>query len=404
MVGNDKPNTRARALVLSGDLGDGHRQAARALAEACSAGTVPWVQAETVDFLRKIHPNLHPFVRYGFLKGVEKAPAVYGYLYKKTRASDGLSLPFQCFLAMGLQRLAALVKEKQPDVIICTFPLAAAAVSLLKSRTGLQTPLVTVITDHTDHSLWLNPHTDLYLVGSESVSAALRKRGIPQTCLRVTGIPIRSCFNEVEDREALKRKLGLKPDLPVVMVMGGGCGLLSEETRGLIRSSVLRRHVQLALICGSNDAARFQLEKELEQSPTPNIRITGFIDNIHEWMASADLLVTKPGGLTTSEAAAAGLPMLLYKPIPGQEEDNAAVLERAGLAVIASKERKLRDQLLELVENRTALSAMRAKARRFRSHRSVEQAWDAIMKLQPADHLNREARQTLAVRGAQAGT
>ncbi len=96
--------------------------------------------------------------------------------------------------------------------------------------------------------------------------------------------------------------------------------------------------------------------------------------------------------------------MLLYKPIPGQEEDNASVLEKAGIAVIASKERKLRDQLLELVENRAALSAMRAKARQFRSNRPAEQAWDAIMKLQPADQLNREARQTLAVREAQAGT
>ncbi|GAB7055860.1 glycosyltransferase [Paenibacillus sp. YK5] len=406
MAVNNKWNTGARALVLSGDLGDGHRQAARALAEACSAGTVPWVEAETVDFLRQIHPNLHPFVRYGFLKGVEKAPGVYGYLYKKTRASQSLSLPFRCFLGMGLQRLAALVNEKQPDVIICTFPLAAAAVSLLKSRTGLRTPLVTVITDHTDHSLWLNPHTDLYLVGSESVSAALRQRGIPATSLCVTGIPVRSCFSEASesDREALKRRLGLNPELPLVMVMGGGCGLLSEETRALIRSSVLRRHVQLTLICGSNDAARFRLEKELDKNPTPNIRITGFVDNIHEWMAAADLLVTKPGGLTTSEAATAGLPMLLYKPIPGQEEDNASVLEKAGIAVIASKERKLRDQLLELVENRAALSAMRAKARQFRSNRPAEQAWDAIMKLQPADQLNREARQTLAVREAQAGT
>lgn len=404
MVVKDNLSSGSRALVFSGDLGDGHRQAARALAEACSTGAAPWVQAETIDFLQQIHPHLHPLIRYVFLQGVERAPFVYGYLYRKTRSSEGPSLPFQYLLTMGLRRLAALVEEKRPDVIVCTFPLAAAAVSLLKSRKGLRTPLVTVITDHTDHSLWLNPYTDLYLVGSEYVSAALRLRGIPQTNVCVTGIPVRPCFSEVPDRKVLRRKLGLKPNLPVVLVMGGGCGLLSEETRALIRSSVVRRHVQLILICGSNDAARTQLEKELQMSPTPNIRITGFIDNIHEWMGSADLLVTKPGGLTTSEAAAAGLPMLLYKPIPGQEEDNAAVLERAGLAVIAAKERMLRDQLLELVENRAALIAMRESAVRFRRSRSVETAWEAIKKLQPADRLNVEARQALAVCGAQAGT
>ncbi|TVY10255.1 MGDG synthase family glycosyltransferase [Paenibacillus cremeus] len=371
-----------RVLLLSGDLGDGHKQAAKALAEACGSR----VQTEEIDFMQGVYPHLHPLVKYFFLKGLEKAPSLYGYLYRKTKSSERLSMSFRSFLKLGLGKLADLLAEKQPDIVVCTFPLAAAAVSLLKAKGQLKSPLVTVITDHTDHSLWLHPHTDLYLVGSESVADALKRRGIAPARLCVTGIPVRQRFFDPVDRTRLCHAFGLSPELPTVLVMGGGCGLLGAEIRSLINSPSVRQHMQTIILCGSNVEVRCELEEELRRSEPEHDRggrviVKGYVEEIHEWMAVADLLVTKPGGLTTAEAVAMGLPMLLYKPIPGQEEDNAAVLEQAGVAVRAAKHRTLRDQLLELVGDRDMLRGMREEAGRFRFPQPSQQAWEAIWRL-----------------------
>ncbi|WP_141334412.1 MGDG synthase family glycosyltransferase [Paenibacillus sp. tmac-D7] len=370
-----------RALILAGDLGDGHRQAARALAQGCGRPDSP-VQAEVIDYMQEIYALLHPVIRYCFLKGVEKAPSLYGYFYRKSRMNEEMSLFSKSFLKLGMSKLLGLLRDRKPDVVICTFPLASAAVSLLKAQGLSSVPLVTVITDYADHALWVQPHTDLYLVGSEHVAQALYRRGISSSCVSVTGIPIRKSFFEPGDRETFRRQLGLDPLKPVVLVMGGGCGLMGKDMRALLRSEALRLRAQLVFVCGSNAAAKQSLEEELALKPTPSVRIVGFVEDIHRWMGAADMLLTKPGGLTTSEAVAMKLPMLLYKPIPGQEEENAAVLEGAGVAIRASKERKLLDQVLELIDSPGLLATMRQQAERFRCEQPTQRAWDAMFRLQ----------------------
>ncbi|SDD77794.1 processive 1,2-diacylglycerol beta-glucosyltransferase [Paenibacillus sp. UNCCL117] len=378
------PNKRRpgiRALILTGDLGDGHRQAARALAEARGAVGRPQVETEVVDYMQEVYTLLHPVIKYGFLHGVEKLPFLYGYFYRRSRESMELSAAARSFLRLGQSRLEELLKAKQPDLVICTFPLAAAAVSLLKEKGRCSAALVTVITDYADHALWVQPHTDLFLVGSEKVARALEKRGIAESRISVTGIPVRTSFFGGGDRASYRSELGLDPKRQVVLVMGGGWGLMTEETRSLIRSPLVRERLQLVFLCGSNEKARRLLEKELASMPTPHVRILGFTEEVHRWMGSADLLLTKPGGLTTSEAIASGLPMLLYKPIPGQEEENAKALVEAGVAIRASKDRRLLDQLLELAQSKAKLEEMRLKAGRLRREQPVRRAWAVMLKL-----------------------
>ncbi|WP_159887254.1 MGDG synthase family glycosyltransferase [Paenibacillus puerhi] len=389
---------QVRALILTGDLGDGHRQAARALAEVCGAPGEPPVQAEVVDYMQEVYALLHPVIKYGFLKGVERLPSLYGYLYRRSRDSAGLSGAARSFLRLGRAKLLELLRIKQPDLIICTFPLAAAAISLLKEEGRCSVPLVTVITDYADHALWVQPHTDLFLVGSEEIARALERRGIARARVCVTGIPVRTSFFAPVDRTLLRAELGLAPDRQVVLVMGGGWGLMTEETRSLIRSPLVRERMQLVFLCGSNGKAKRLLEKELASRPTPHVRILGFVDDIHRWMGAADLLLTKPGGLTTSEAIAARLPMLLYKPIPGQEEENAGMLEEAGVAVRASKKRELLDQLMELAAAKDRLAAMRLRADSFRRQRPVHLAWAAMLELPAGQEVGLAVRPAVALR------
>ncbi|MEK8131194.1 glycosyltransferase [Paenibacillus filicis] len=396
-----KPITRPsklRALILTGDLGDGHRQAARALAEVCGTSEAPSVQAEVVDYMQEVYALLHPVMKYGFLKGVEKLPFLYGYVYRKSRYRVHKSLLSRTFLRLGRSKLQELVEARKPDLIICTFPLAAAAVSSLKSEGRCLVPLVTVITDYADHSLWIQPHTDLFLVGSDGVARALEGRGIAAAAICVTGIPVRTSFFESGDRATCRKRLGLDPARQVVLVMGGGWGLMTEETRALIRSPRVRESMQLIFLCGSNESAKRLLEKELAEYPGPHVRILGFVDDIHLWMGAADLLLTKPGGLTTSEAIASRLPMLLYKPIPGQEEENARMLGQAGVAILASKKQSLLDQLLALTADEPGLAAMRLQAEALRRARPVHVAWNAMLKLPEGEAAGQAARPAVSVR------
>lgn len=397
MYTNNQLPTPVRAVILTGDLGDGHRQAALALAQGCGRPDSP-VQAEVIDYMQEIYALLHPIIRYGFLKGVEKLPSIYGYFYRKSRMNEELSAFSRLFLKLGMSKLQELLRTRKPDVVICTFPLAAAAMSMLKAQGLSSVPLVTVITDYADHALWVKPHTDLYLVGSEHVARALHRRGIPSSHISVTGIPIRASFFETGDAATYRRQLGLDPLKPVILVMGGGCGLMGKGMRALLRSDALRQRAQLVFLCGSNEAAKQSLEKELARKPSPSIRIEGFVEDIHRWMGAADMLLTKPGGLTTSEAVAMKLPMLLYKPIPGQEEENAAVLVGAGVAIRASEERELLDQLLELVDSPELLAAMRQQAERFRRERPAQRAWDAMFQLRVGPYAGLPAWPAVAVR------
>lgn len=322
---------REKMLILTGALGDGHVQAANAVAEA-AAIAAPEMEVKVVEFMEWIHPRTHAFERYCFLQWMKHFPATYGYLYQKTRTDNPLSGLIKRVRMSSLQRLLRLIQAEQPTVLVSTFPLASAAISLLKAKRMTSLPAVTIITDHSDHSFWIYPCTDLYLVGSPEVGAALYRKGVPLGKIAVTGIPVRPSFGRSGDKDLLRKKLGLSPSAFVVLVMGGGCGMIREAFVDQMRLKQLPDHMQMVLICGRN--ARLLQRMRQSFRGEDHVMVKGFVANVHEWMAAADVLVTKPGGLTTSEAVALRLPMILFEPKLGQERDNAEYLIRKGVAVL----------------------------------------------------------------------
>ncbi|MBC8080546.1 MAG: glycosyltransferase [Gorillibacterium sp.] len=366
-----------KILILSGDLGDGHIQAAGAIAEAARAYG-PAAETVTYNFPSVTHPHFHQIGRYCYTKWVTTFPFVYGYLFQKTRGENAFSQMFKKMKFYTLSRLNRLLQEVKPTVIVATFPGAAAGISMLKENGFTDLPAVTIITDHTDHSYWLHPYTDLYIVASEQVRDALLGRGIPNNRISVTGIPIRPQFTKSWDRIQLRAKLGLNLTLPVVLLMGGGMGMIAKECSSMLLSGDILVPTQFVMICGHNDKLRLQLEREMADSPH-TVHITGFVDNIHEWMAAADLLVTKPGGLTTSEAIAMELPMLLYKSLPGQEQDNATFLTQAGVAISASSEANLVQHLNRLLAHPEELLVLRGNTVACQRKNAAPQALAAIL-------------------------
>ncbi|MDF2815248.1 MAG: galactosyldiacylglycerol synthase [Paenibacillus sp.] len=372
-----------RILILTGRYGEGHRQAALALQETYEQ-TYPGSCVRVVDYMEWMHPHTHEFGRSLFVRGVCVWPSLYGFLFERTREPGVISKSMHMLARLGTSRMMELLNEFQPTMVVSTFPPAAAALSVLKEQKLIEVPTVTVITDHTDHSYWVHPCTDRYLVGSDQVRRLLQARGISSQRIRVTGIPIRSRFysSGKSNIEHLREKHGLRTDQPVILLMGGGCGLIGAKLLRQLESPALTSNLQFIVCCGHNHKAMEQL-KELAQWSRHHILPIGFVDHIDEYMALADLVITKAGGLSTTEAIAMQLPILLYRPLPGQEEDNAKFLLQAGVALRAEGENDLVEKLEFLLGETEGLAVMKDRAAKLNMGRSAERAVKTIAGLRP---------------------
>jgi processive 1,2-diacylglycerol beta-glucosyltransferase len=223
-----------------------------------------------------------------------------------------------------------VIDQLKPDLIICTHPIPAAVISRLKRR-GLQVPLYTLITDYDAHGSWVNAEVNRYLVSTSRVKSILTGRGIPPELVTVTGIPVHPKFWERSNKTQLRKELGLA-DIPTVLIMGGGWGLMFGKD---VMDSLTARmdDIQLIFCMGSNDklVAKMRANPMLDH---PNVKILGYSSEINKLMDASDLLITKPGGMTCTEGQAKGIPMLFYKAIPGQEEKNCQYFVELGLAEI----------------------------------------------------------------------
>lgn len=324
---------KEKLLILSGNYGDGHMQAARAICEAVQTGGSA-VEPIIMDVMELTHPFFHPIGHYLFMQTLKKFPRAYGYLYSKSQPDNSFSFLLKQSCRFGINKLLETLLKVRPAMVISTFPPAAGAMSMLRSVHCVRIPSITLITDYTHHSCWVHPGTDHYLVGSDTVKQSLVAAGVREQRISVTGIPIRKEFSLPYNRRELQGKLGLAAELPCLLIMGGGEGMIGEGGSLLKALEGLPSRVQILVVCGRNEGLRREL---LAQAPSSRHRVLvhGYVDNVHELMAVSDLIVTKPGGVTVTEALALGVPLVLFRPLPGQEEENARFLTRLGAAVAA---------------------------------------------------------------------
>lgn len=363
-----------KILLFHSQFGDGHLQAARAIQEAIRIQEND-MESMVIDFM-ELHPLIYPVSRYVYIKGIKTFPSAYGYIFHKTREMNSTKY-FKTLRYLSMRRMMKFLKDAQPSIVVSTFPFAAATMSMLKTYGFTRVPTVTVITDHTDHSSWIHPHTDQYIVGSNPVRQALLNYGIPDSKIAVTGIPIRPEFSKTYSRDALRKKHGLDSVLPTILVAGGGYGIMGNRLNDILDN--LSTKIQLLYVCGHNEKLKKQLTERFKDSKH-RILITGYIDYIHELMALSDLMITKPGGLTTSEAMAQELPMLFEKSLPGQEQDNARLLIQAGVAMQADHPFDLKLKLERILNNPILLKQMREQAKKFNTKRAAFDALDVIEK------------------------
>jgi processive 1,2-diacylglycerol beta-glucosyltransferase len=342
-------DTARRVLIPTVTVGAGHVQAAAALEEAWRAlrpqDTVQ--RLDVLEFMPRLYRNAY---LQGYLKLVAHAPELWGAVFRKTdnpKRLRRLNRVRTTLSRLNTPKFVRAVKQFAPDVVVATHFLPTEILDALRSKKRLQPwPFIaSVVTDFEAHALWLVPSVELYCVAAEHTRARLLAREVPPTQAVVTGIPIATRFQAIPTRRAARKQLGLRDDLPVLLVLGGGFGLgpVGEIVAALQK---LAQPVQIAVVCGRNEKLRRELAVQEHRQPT---HLLGFVGNMQDWMAAADLVLTKPGGLTTSEALAVGRPVVVLNPIPGQEEANSDFLLEQGAAIKVNRPEDLPFRLGELL-------------------------------------------------------
>jgi processive 1,2-diacylglycerol beta-glucosyltransferase len=346
-----------RVLIATVTAGGGHLAAAAALEEAWRTAR-PSDTLETVDLIKFFSPLHRKVHEDGYLKLVEHAPEIWGMVFKKTddpKRAQRLARLKRAFPSSSRGRFERHIKNFRPDVVLCTHYLPLETLGELKRKPGPKAEtrteecggpfVVSVITDFEAHALWMADCVDLYCVAAEETKARLVARGASAGTIVATGIPISARFSAKPDPKAIRKALGLRDDLPVLLVLSGGFGMgpVGEILTELDRVS---SEFQTVVVTGRNAELRRELAGEDRKHPT---HVLGFASNMHELMAIADLIITKPGGLTTSEALAIGKPLFILNPIPGQEAANSDFLLERGAAAKANRTEDLPFRIEQLL-------------------------------------------------------
>jgi processive 1,2-diacylglycerol beta-glucosyltransferase len=355
-----------QVLILSASAGAGHVRAAQALERAfAETGAARDVQHR--DALDYVLPPVRRIYGQGYLDLVTHAPAVLGWLYDALDEPGRHARLRAALDGVTAWPLARLLETTEAERIVCTHFLPAAVASALKARGRLQARLAVVVTDFDVHGLWVVPHVDRYFVALEETRRHLAPLGVPAARITVSGIPIDPVFADSRHALAMTRKHGLDPARWRILVTAGGFGVGPVER--LVGALLDMRHpAQVVVICGRSAELKQRLDA-LAAARAPDgpvtLRAVGYTRAMDEYMAAADLLVGKPGGLTTAEALARGLPMVLVHSIPGQEKRNADHLLEAGAAIRGNNLPALAWKVDALLEDAERLAVMRTAARRL---------------------------------------
>ncbi|NRD79297.1 1,2-diacylglycerol 3-glucosyltransferase [Bacillus sp. BRMEA1] len=373
-----KMNEKDKILILSAGFGDGHKQVANAIGEAVEL-SLPNVEPINLDIMEWLHPHLYPLSTFVYKRVIKNFPQFYSYLYKRTRERNPLSIKLHTLFTLGMGSMLEIIREINPTAVVSTYPFAAGIMSKLKEQGLIDIPIVTVITDFTDHSYWLHPYTDQYIVGSEEVMQRLISLGIDSEKINYTGIPVRPKFTTSQPRELLARKYDLDPNQFTILIMGGGDGFIGKGVSTFQSLEQLPSGTQFIIICGRNKKLRKQLEEELKGTKH-TFRIMGYCENVQELMAVSDLMISKPGGVTTSEAMAMELPLFIYRPLPGQEEDNARYLVKLGLAILVENEHDLVCKIGMALSDEQILKSMKQRSRIYQNKTSAIEALNVVVR------------------------
>jgi processive 1,2-diacylglycerol beta-glucosyltransferase len=356
-----------KIMILTAATGGGHIRAAEAVGSYINGNTD--YEAKVLDTFKVMNPVLDKTVCDGYLFLAKKTPQFFGKLYAKSNKDTKLSDLVVNFSTMCSKLLYPVIESYKPDIILSTHPFSTEMVSCLKDSGKVKAPLICLMTDYGVHKAWISDNVDAYVVATSDMIADLKTFGVPENKIYPFGIPVMNVFFEKEDREMALREEGLSDNIPVILFMAGSFGVANIIQ--LYRSMVsLNIPLQIIIITGKNKKLYEAMEKEVATSKVKT-RLIYFTEEVDKYMHISDILVTKPGGLTVSEALACNLPMAVFDAIPGQEEDNANFLKTHDMGVRISKDEDFGLLMENLLSEKNKLNKMRESCSEFDTSDSI---------------------------------
>lgn len=366
-------------LILSVTAGFGHIATAQAVHDALKERGA---NVDILDTLKYISTILDKTVSEGYMLSTKFAPKAYRVLYemldkrnKESTFASGVELFQNIYIP---EKFVRMVEGFEPDVIICTHIFATQIVDTLKRKGRITCKVVGIITDYTIHQMWSNIDMIDYIVTpNELLTLQAVKKGISEERILPFGIPINPKFKKTMPKAEAREKIGLDPERATVLIMAGGMGLgKMPKTISLIES--LKLGVQIIAVCGNNHK---QYNMLMRRKYDNHIKIYGFITNVDELMDAADCIITKPGGLTMTEALSKLLPMIVIDPIPGQEERNTEFLLNNGLALHVTKTFPLDEAISYLFHGEGHLDAVRSSIKAIAKPNATDELTDFVIGL-----------------------
>lgn len=383
-----------KVLIMSASTGGGHNRAARAIKEELTNKTIDGepIVCEIIDSLKLVNTTMDKIISRGYEKSAIYTPKAYGSVYRLSETSLISKNEFKdnlltSFMAKKFKKLLSITK---PDLIIGTHPFPMIALSTLKKNASVAQypysindsfhkfyqdlkvpPMMSVLTDYTTHSTWIQNELDYYIVGHEYVKELLVYEGVDSDKVKAFGIPVEKSFLSNRDRETVLSELGFSSDKMTVLLMGGsfGAGNIKETLSELLE---IDRDFQILVITGRNESLKEKMEKKLTlYSGDKTVKVLGFTNKMNDILASIDVLITKPGGLTTTEALLKDVPMIVPYYIPGQEEENLDFLSNCGAALRTTKKYTLSVLLKVLIDDPTRLDILKRNIKSIRKFNSA---------------------------------
>ncbi|MCR4431622.1 MAG: glycosyltransferase [Tepidanaerobacteraceae bacterium] len=366
-----------KVLILSEKFGTGHEMAAASILKGIKKIS-PNTEVTIINFFQYFQPYFSRMTLNLYLKALDFRPEIWGYFYERERNKKRATISKKMIQMGASSMLKRMIEREKPDVIVCTHPFPCCVASRLKRR-GMYFALAAAITDFDVHGFWINEGIDAYLVAHEIMIESMMKFGVNADKIFATGIPIDPNFDDFKGKVLAKEILGFDKDLPVVLMAGGGLGISGIDMR--LIETLAGEPLQLAVICGKNKAARRRLEELARQNGFENAKIYGFVENMWDFMEAADLMISKAGGLTMAEALARELPIIIYNPLPGQEERNARFLLRNGAARYARDREILIRMVKDMLSDEKKLRYIKFRGSKLKKTASARKAAEIVLEL-----------------------
>lgn len=356
-----------KILIFYGSYGGGHLSAAKSIKE-CIEKNYTDTDVVMLDCIEYVNKIINKLTTKAYADMAKNAHWIWKQLYYNSEKNGALARIGNAVNRLMAIKLNKLFKNGAPDLIISTHPFSSQMCAILKSKGKINSQIATILTDYAPHRQWLEKpeYVNYFFVAHDGMVEDLVKRGIDRNKIYSTGIPLSNRFLAHYDKDGILKEFGLAKNKATVLFFAGGEYGFGKDTTFNILKTIIEEfdNLQVVAIAGKNVKMQAKFETLIKETDSEDtVKVLSYTNKVPELMSISDIVISKPGGLTTTESLASGLPIIVINPIPGQEEENAEFLEQKGVGIWLKKNDNIKEKLREILSSTEKIKEMKINAR-----------------------------------------